>query len=71
MRLKKAAIAYAADLPRERVLLLDTLKLAQHVTFVGYSLPITDIAAGTLFREALGHLRPSAHTPNSARTRND
>jgi hypothetical protein len=36
------------------------LEQAEQVTFVGYSLPLTDIAAGTLFREALGHLEPKA-----------
>jgi hypothetical protein len=35
------------------------LEEAEQVTFVGYSLPLTDIAAGTLFREALSHLKPS------------
>lgn len=32
------------------------LQEANKVTFVGYSLPITDIAAGTLFRESLDRL---------------
>jgi hypothetical protein len=37
----------------------DALKSATKVTFVGYSLPVTDIAAGTLFRETLaGRLTP-------------
>jgi hypothetical protein len=34
----------------------EALEKAEKVTFVGYSLPITDIAAGTLFRETLSHL---------------
>jgi hypothetical protein len=37
----------------------DYLAEATQVTFVGYSLPVTDIAAGTLFREALRHLKPT------------
>ncbi len=35
------------------------LARAEHVIFIGYSFPITDIAASFLFREALGHLTPS------------
>jgi hypothetical protein len=37
----------------------DVLKEADKATFVGYSLPVTDIAASTLFRESLAHLKPS------------
>jgi hypothetical protein len=33
-----------------------SLQQAEKVKFIGYSLPVTDIAAGTLFREALSHL---------------
>jgi len=40
-------------------LALVTLKEARRVTFVGYSLPVTDIAAMTLFSESLGHLSPA------------
>jgi hypothetical protein len=32
------------------------------VVFLGYSLPTTDIAAGFLFREGLGHLKTDAIT---------
>jgi len=34
----------------------DTLKAAKQVVFIGYSLPVTDIAAAFLFREGLNHL---------------
>jgi hypothetical protein len=37
----------------------ELLKAADKVTFVGYSLPVTDIAAGTLFRESLARLKPT------------
>src|SRR5437899_6158200 len=38
----------------------DCLSEATQVTFVGYSLPMTDIAAGTLFQETLsGRLKPT------------
>jgi hypothetical protein len=55
-----------ADLIEQPVLRLlwglayDVLCQAEEVTFVGYSLPLTDIAASTLFREALAHLAPPA-----------
>jgi hypothetical protein len=32
------------------------LRAAQRIVFIGYSLPLTDIAAGFLFREGLAHL---------------
>jgi hypothetical protein len=54
-----------ADLVEQPILRLlwtqaySVLKEATTVTFVGYSLPITDIAAGTLFREALDGRRPT------------
>ncbi len=35
------------------------LQNARQVYFVGYSLPVTDIAAGFLFRETIGHLQSS------------
>jgi len=34
----------------------ETLRYATDVTFVGYSMPLTDIASTFLFRESLGHL---------------
>ncbi len=34
----------------------DVLTAARHVVFIGYSLPVTDISAGYLFREGLRHL---------------
>jgi hypothetical protein len=40
-------------------LAVKALARARRVVFIGYSLPITDIAAGFLFREALQHLDPS------------
>jgi SIR2-like domain len=38
------------------LLAIQALKKAQRVVFLGYSLPLTDIAAGFLFREGLTHL---------------
>lgn len=35
---------------------LEVLRLAKRVVFVGYSMPVTDMAAGFLFREGLDHL---------------
>jgi hypothetical protein len=37
-------------------LAMESLKRAKKVVFIGYSLPVTDIAAGFLFREGLRHL---------------
>jgi SIR2-like domain len=37
----------------------DVLSTANHVVFIGYSLPTTDISAGYLFREGLRHLAHS------------
>src|SRR6266478_3939940 len=34
----------------------DVLSAAKHVVFIGYSLPISDMSAGYLFREGLRHL---------------
>lgn len=36
---------------------ISALEQADRVVFVGYSLPLTDVAAGFLFREGLDHLR--------------
>jgi hypothetical protein len=41
-------------------LAINALKAAKRVVFIGYSMPITDIAASFLFREGLGHLDPSS-----------
>ncbi|MBI1902907.1 MAG: hypothetical protein HYS13_17560 [Planctomycetia bacterium] len=38
---------------------LDALRSAKRAVFMGYSLPLTDIAAGFLFREGLGRLDQS------------
>ncbi len=37
----------------------EALAQAERVVFIGYSLPVTDIASGFLFGEALQHLNPS------------
>jgi hypothetical protein len=40
---------------------IEQLKKAGRVIFIGYSLPVTDVAASFLFREALGHLNHSTN----------
>jgi hypothetical protein len=37
----------------------ETLSKADQVVFIGYSMPITDLSSGYLFREGLGHLEKS------------
>ncbi len=39
-------------------LAIEGLEKAQRVVFIGYSLPLTDIASGFLFREGLSRLKP-------------
>jgi hypothetical protein len=41
-------------------LAIKALQRAKRVVFIGYSLPLTDIAAGFLFREGLSHLTSAA-----------
>lgn len=40
-------------------LAINVLRRAKRVVFIGYSLPLTDVAAGFLFREGLRHLEPA------------
>ncbi len=54
-----------ADLVEQPVLRItwsvavEVLKRAERVVFIGYSIPLTDIAAGFLFREGLNHVNPA------------
>jgi hypothetical protein len=52
-------------------LAVNTLKRAKRVVFIGYSLPLTDIAAGFLFREGLSHLNSVASVTVVDFARND
>ena len=36
----------------------EVMSRAEHVVFIGYSMPLTDVGGGFLFRESLGHLLP-------------
>jgi hypothetical protein len=36
----------------------EVLEEADHVVFIGYSMPLTDVGGGFLFRESLDHLHP-------------
>jgi len=57
--LVKTAIVQQPILRVIWTLAYQTLSQAEEVSFIGYSLPITDIAASFLFSEALNHLPPS------------
>jgi hypothetical protein len=60
--LTKAELAEQPVLRLVWKLALKSLKAAKRAVFIGYSMPLTDVAAGFLFREGLAHLDPSPRT---------